>query len=244
MEMTTAQAFTEASDGLSLVMNFDEAQSLTDLTALINSVCDRAESGPQDTLLVLPLGALAPDGHGWPGEADIRAVNRWERAVRRIETLDRTSIAVAHGTCGGAALDLLLAADFRVGAPGLRMRPPVNGGHIWPGMALYRLVRLTGPAAARRIVMHGGDITLEQAVLLGLVDHTLDDAQDVTGASTSFVERMADKETAIRRQLLREATTVEFDEALGAHLAACDRELRRLRGGRPGTSAPERRAGA
>ncbi|MEK8174877.1 hypothetical protein NKH77_54940 [Streptomyces sp. M19] len=42
--------------------------------------------------------------------------------------------------------------------------------------------------------------------------------------------RISDQELAVRRQLLLEAASVEYDEALGVHLAACDRELRRLRG--------------
>jgi len=36
------------------------------------------------------------------------------------------------------------------------------------------------------------------------------------------------KEVAIRRQLLLDAAQHSFEEALGAHLAACDRALRRV----------------
>jgi isomerase DpgB len=41
----------------------------------------------------------------------------------------------------------------------------------------------------------------------------------VTGA-------VAGAELAIRRQLLLDAPTVSFDDALGVHLAACDRAIR------------------
>jgi isomerase DpgB len=44
-----------------------------------------------------------------------------------------------------------------------------------------------------------------------------------------LVGRVSDRETALRRQLLIEAGSAGYDEALGIHLAACDRELRRLR---------------
>ena len=48
-------------------------------------------------------------------------------------------------------------------------------------------------------------------------------------AAVVMLGRVAGAEHAIRRQLLLEAATTSYEDALGAHLAACDRELRRLR---------------
>jgi isomerase DpgB len=53
---------------------------------------------------------------------------------------------------------------------------------------------------------------------------------DVEGALAAVADRAGavdGGELAIRRQLLRDATTISFEEALGGHLAACDRMLRR-----------------
>jgi isomerase DpgB len=47
--------------------------------------------------------------------------------------------------------------------------------------------------------------------------------------------RIAGPELSVRRQLLNEATSSAYEDAIGAHLAACDRELRRI-----GVAAPER----
>ncbi|MFD0493628.1 hypothetical protein [Streptomyces rhizosphaericus] len=49
--------------------------------------------------------------------------------------------------------------------------------------------------------------------------------------------RLSGREAGIRRRLLTEAASAEYQDALGAHLAACDRELRRLRNSGPGTPA-------
>jgi isomerase DpgB len=161
----------------------------------------------------------------------IAAVNRWERALRRLERLDVVNIAVVEGTCGGPALDLLLAADFRIGSPDLRLVLPVNDGHFWPGMSLYRLVQHIGLAKARQIVLWGVDIPVGRASELGLIDQVSDNISDAINTAAVLRGRISDRETGIRRQLLLEATAAEYDEALGAHLASCDRELRRLRDG-------------
>jgi isomerase DpgB len=233
-----------APEGIGLFVKVDGARTPAELTALINSVCDQAEEQPDGTAVILDLGE-APAEHGqWPGDVTIQTVNRWERAVRRVESLDGITVAVAQGTCGGPALDLLLAVDFRMGVPGLQLQLPVNDGHIWPGMLLYRLVRHLGLAAARRIVMRGADLSLGQAVDLGLIDQVADDVQGAVHAATALTGRMADRETAVRRQLLLEAASVEYDDALGAHLAACERELRRLRNERPTASVPTGRSRA
>ncbi|MEK8174878.1 hypothetical protein NKH77_54945 [Streptomyces sp. M19] len=58
---------------------------------------------------------------------------------------------------------------------------PVNDGHLWPGMSVYRLVRHLGAARARQIVIWGNDISVDKALNLGLVDQV---SEDVTEAAT------------------------------------------------------------
>ncbi|WP_327132143.1 enoyl-CoA hydratase/isomerase family protein [Streptomyces sp. NBC_01343] len=210
-------------------VEIDAARPLGELTAAVNAVCDTLEGAADKAAVVLRLRTAPADTLDWPGEITVTAVNRWERAVRRLEKLDAVTVAVAEGVCAGPALDLLLAADFRVGAPGLLVALPVNDGHFWPGMALFRLVRLLGVRRARQLVMWGADIALPRAVELGLVDHSGQDIEEAVRAATALTGRLADRETALRRQLMAEAATADYDEALGVHLAACDRELRRLR---------------
>jgi isomerase DpgB len=43
---------------------------------------------------------------------------------------------------------------------------------------------------------------------------------------------------AIRRRLMLDAATAAFEDALGRHLAACDRALRQTDTVRPGTAYP------
>jgi isomerase DpgB len=75
-------------------------------------------------------------------------------------------------------------------------------------------------------MVSGQDLPVAHAHALGLVDEVSD---DVAAAQVAAVERLrviSGRELAIRRQLLLEATSTSYEEALGAHLAACDRQLR------------------
>jgi isomerase DpgB len=166
-------------------------------------------------------------------------VNRWERTVRRLEQLNAVTIAAARGTCGGPALDLLLASDFRIAGPDLRIMLPINDGQFWPGMSVFRLVRNVGLARAKQVVLWGTDLSLAKATELGLVDRVGENLSDAVRTATVLLGRVSDKETALRRQLLMEAGASDYDDALGIHLAACDRELRRLRAATPGPDTRE-----
>ncbi|WP_329200201.1 MULTISPECIES: enoyl-CoA-hydratase DpgB [unclassified Streptomyces] len=210
------------------IAEIDAARPLDELTATVQALCDEVESSRTKTAVVLRLVGSG-ERRQWPGDVSVSAVNRWERAVRRLEKLDAITVAVAAESCAGPALDLLLATDFRIGATGLRLVLPVNDGHFWPGMALYRLVRHLGAQRARQIVMWGADIPLGRAVGLGLIDEVGDGIEEALATATALTGRLSNRETALRRQLIAEAVSAEYDEALGLHLAACDRELRRLR---------------
>ncbi|MEV7130466.1 enoyl-CoA-hydratase DpgB [Streptomyces sp. NPDC093260] len=237
--MQTTPRLAEPSYGSGPVATIDLTRPLAELTGVVNSVCDRAESHPEPAPVILEFGdprhTPSPD---WPGAIDIQAVNRWERAVRRLERLTAVTVVAARGTCRGPALDLLLATDVRIGATGLRLELPVNDGHIWPGMSLYRLVRHLGLGQARRLVLGDAALSARRACELGLLDQVDDDVHGAVRAATARLGRLSGREITVRRQLLLEAATAEYDDALGLHLAACDRELRRLRqSGAP--TAPE-----
>ncbi|WP_320068918.1 enoyl-CoA-hydratase DpgB [Micromonospora sp. RTGN7] len=216
------------SDGLGLTLKVDVTRPLAELTAAVNAVCDEVEKYTERTVVVLRLDGARAESRMWPGAVGIRDVNRWERAVRRLERLPAANVVVASGPCGGPALDLLLAADFRIGAPDLVLVLPVNDGHFWPGMSVYRLVQNLGVARARQIVIWGMDISVAKASELGLVDQVNEDLDTAVHTAIVLMGRVSDQELAVRRQLLLEAPAAEYDDALGVHLAACDRELRRL----------------
>ncbi|MEU9246412.1 enoyl-CoA-hydratase DpgB [Streptomyces shenzhenensis] len=188
------------------------------------ALCDRVEDGGPAVAVLRVTGAPAAD---WTDGLDTALVTKWERTLRRFERLPAVTVAVAAGDTGGTALDAFLTADLRLAAPGTRLVLPSDGEATWPGMAVLRLVRLLGAGRARRAVLFGDPIDAEQALALGLAD-TLTAAPEATlAALTTRYAAHAGTELAVRRQLLLDAATTPFEDALGSHLAACDRALRR-----------------
>ncbi|MFD7132145.1 enoyl-CoA-hydratase DpgB [Streptomyces sp. NPDC059894] len=210
-----------------LTLAIDGSQPLSvgtvrDLTVLCDEAEDRGDLGGAVTLHVTGVPAA-----GWADGLDVSVVTKWERTLRRLERLPAVTAAVATGDTGGAALDAFLTADIRIATRGTRLLLSFDGEATWPGMAAFRLARLAGAARARRAVLFGHPIQAPEALMLGIADE-LDEAPEAAAAAA--VQRCAGlsgKELALRRQLLFDATATSFEDALGPHLAACDRALRR-----------------
>jgi isomerase DpgB len=208
------------------VLRVDGGRELTkELARSIADLCDEAESTGAGFATLYVSGA--PTQRALGAVADVAAVSKWEQAVRRFERLRLPTLVAASGDCGGAALDLLLAADVRVATPDLRLRLPRHEQAIWPGMAVYRLVQQLGLAAARRAVLFGAPITVGEALERGLVDRVSENPERTLAAAARLLGRLSGPELAIRRQLAFDAQWMSFEDALGPHLAACDRSLRR-----------------
>ncbi|PPK68832.1 enoyl-CoA hydratase [Actinokineospora auranticolor] len=197
------------------------AAAVEELAAL----CDRAEDHRQPgPVAVHVTGVPAAD---WARELTVGLVSKWERAVRRFERLGRVTVAVAAGDCAGTALDLLLAADVRVVAEGTRLLLSRIGRATWPGMTVHRLTQQAGAAAIRRAVLLGTPIDADRALALNLVDEVSADPAATLAGLAAAADGLDGAEVAIRRQLIFEAGATAFEDALGAHLAAADRALRR-----------------
>ncbi|MER6996989.1 enoyl-CoA-hydratase DpgB [Streptomyces sp. NPDC000410] len=214
-----------------LVLRIDGTQPLSaEAVAAVGAVCDSAEDGDSGGRLIVEVTG-APEGP-WPSDLTVSLVSKWERVLRRLERLPATVIAVADGECGGLALDALLATDYRIATESVRLRLPVGDGATWPGMALYRLAHQGANAAAiRRAVLFGAPVEAGDALALQLIDEVTGDATSALAAAAEVASTFSGTELAIRRQLMFDASTTSFEEALGVHLAACDRALRRASSG-------------
>lgn len=200
----------------------------------VNRECDRIEDSSKDSVLLVLLRADrdgAPVGEPWPHDTGIHMVNQWERALRRIERLPGASLAVVEGDCTGLALETLLVTDHRVAVRGARLRIAATGENAWPGMALYRLANQVSAGLVRGFALFGAELPAERAVEWGLLDALGEDPDALARAALDRLGGRRGKEVALRRRLLLDATTTSFEDALGAHLAACDRALRLARSG-------------
>ncbi|MET9182083.1 enoyl-CoA-hydratase DpgB [Kitasatospora aureofaciens] len=209
-------------------LTLDGSQPLTPATVdALNALCDAAEDANRDaTGVPAPVVIAVTGAPAAPVAVPLPLVNKWERAVRRLEKLAVPTVALVTGDCGGTALDVLLATDVRIAAPDARLVPLAGADtdEVWPGMALYRLANQAGVAATRRAVLFGEAVDAQRAHALHLFDELAADPAAVLGPTLDKLKGGAG--TGIRRQLMLDAGTTSYEEALGRHLAACDRTLR------------------
>ncbi|ADB33178.1 Enoyl-CoA hydratase/isomerase [Kribbella flavida DSM 17836] len=196
-----------------------------DLLAAVEQATATAESGDGVVLELHPGG-----GHQtWPGDVAITAVNRWERALRRLERVPAPVVAVASGRCTGPAAEVLLIADFRIVTRDFVFALGANGG-AWPGAVLHRVACQLGVARARQLALWRQPLTASKAMALGLVDELADDLRLALRRAEQLldgIEPGGGEDFAVVRRLLLDAPATSVDEALGSHLAAADRLLRR-----------------
>ncbi|WP_310777919.1 enoyl-CoA-hydratase DpgB [Mycobacterium sp. Z3061] len=161
--------------------------------------------------------------HLSPGDG-IGEVSGWERALRLIERSSAATVALFGNQVGGSALEIGLACDFRIAGQGSQVIWR-NDGAVWPSTALFRLVQLIGPAQTTRLTLLGEPVPAGAALVCGLVDVVTDNPEAEVETLRTAVSKLDD--LRVVRQLLAEAAHSSYDDALGAHLAACERYLRR-----------------
>ena len=213
-----------------LVLRVDGARPLSaELVDDLAAVCDGAEDGGDRNTVIMHVSGAPEDS--LDKDLTVGLVSKWERGLRRLERLPAATIAVASGECGGLALEALLTTDYRIANASVRLLVPVKARVTWPGMALHRLVRQAGAAAVRQAVLFGSPIEARDALAMRLIDELTDDTPSALAAAARLTGAFPGVELAIRRQLMLDAPTVSFEDALGVHLAACDRVLRRASAG-------------
>ncbi len=107
--------------------------------------------------------------------------------------LKQPVIAAIRGDAVGAALELALACDIRIGTEGARFGlPQIREGRIPCGGGTQRLPRLIGRAKALEMILTGDLIDAEEALNLGLV-HRVAAADKLTKTATEMAREMARK---------------------------------------------------
>lgn len=109
------------------------------------------------------LGAIA--------EGKLGALNYKPQLIERLARLPQPVIASLHGACMTGGLELALAADFLVAERSVRMADTHGKWGLVGGWGMsQRLPRRVGAARAKRIMMTGEPVPMEEALAIGLVD--------------------------------------------------------------------------
>jgi isomerase DpgB len=130
------------------------------------------------------------------------------------------------GVSSTIALELLLVVDRRIVTSHFLISDLYFEGSIWPGMSLFRLSRQLGEAHARKLYFEARQLTSSSALSMGIADEVVDDFDMALNRLAVFLDVAPISDYAIRRRLMQDSQSLTFEDALGAHLAACDRALR------------------
>ena len=146
----------------------------------------RAFSAGEDVRGMGDLSAVGPRGFR-------RRVRMIHNVFDDIEQMEVPVIAALNGVAAGGGLELALSCDFRFAADTARMGLPENNVGLIPGSGgISRLVKLVGPAKAKRLVMTGEIIPAARALEIGLIDEVVPADQLMTRAM-EFAEQLAQK---------------------------------------------------
>lgn len=133
-------------------------------------------------------------------------MDEWER-------LDQITIAAVNGFAVGGGVSIAMACDFRIAVSGARLWiPEVRLGVPYMWGSISRLINLIGMAKAKELVMTCDEVTAEEALALGLVNHVVP-AAELLPAAQALAEKILNKPPmAVRR-------TKEFFQALNTNRA-------------------------
>ncbi len=200
-----------------------------DLVDKVTAVCDEGEDAGANALVCIHLdgsGTAEANRDGAHPAIDVGLVNHWERALRRLERLPVVTVAVATGEIGGLGLALLLCTDYRLVDEASHLRLAQPGQPPLPGMLLHRLSNQLGVTLTRRMALLERRLDSHEALRHGLIDEV---CANVGAAARAVLQDLRQRDLAhasMQRRLILEASSVSYEDALGSHLAACDRVLR------------------
>lgn len=150
----------------------DEISTMVDVGVVIIRGEGRAFSSGTD------LQALGSTGGGHGPQARRYALAMFQGPYNRMEMLEKPVIARIHGYALGAAMELILACDFRICSLEARFSlPEVKYGLIPDLGGCQRLVRAVGLPKAKELAMTGRMIDGEEAAHIGLVNKAVPEDQ-------------------------------------------------------------------
>jgi enoyl-CoA hydratase len=137
--------------------------------------------------------AAGADIAGIAGQSPVsatRSSRRGQRIFRRLETLEKPSIAAINGFALGGGLELAMACTLRIAADSARLGLPEVKLGIIPGYGgTQRLARLVGRGRAMELLLTGEPIDAAEAYRIGLVNRVVS-AADLLPACKELLKKM------------------------------------------------------
>ncbi len=153
-------------------------------------------------------------------ERAMRESNPLELGLASVRNFPYPVIARMRGACFGAALNLAMCCDIRVGADDIVIgMPPAKLGLVYPAAGIAHFVSVLGSAKAREVFFTGRSYRGAEAREMGLVDHVVPVPEfDVVVAA--LADEIAANAPLALRGLKRVFALLESVAPLSAHARA------------------------
>lgn len=142
---------------------------------------------------------------------------RLQDALRAVAKIPKPVVAAVTGYALGGGFELALAADFRVLGERAKVGVPEILLGVMPGAGgTQRLPRLVGPARAKELVFSGRQVPADEALLLGIADRVVPDADVYTAAREWAAVYANGPAVALRaaKQAIDDGLELDLDSAL------------------------------
>ncbi len=189
------------------IMTLNRPESLNSWNAKMrgemkSAVNDLVDDDELRVVVITGTGRGFSAGEDVRGMEDLAAISTrgFRRVVRafhdifdQLEKMEVPVIAAINGVAAGGGLELALSCDFRIASDAARMGFPENKVGLIPGSGgCSRLVKLIGPARAKRLVMTGQIVAAQEALALGLIEEVVPH-QDLMKRTLEFAQELAGK---------------------------------------------------
>jgi enoyl-CoA hydratase len=152
------------------------------------SFCAGLDLGPENEL----VGAIGAAASAEQKTTFFSLIRKTQEIHNRLERLPRPTVAVIHGHCLGAGLELVLCCDIRLcSSETVFAMPEVKLATIMDVGGLQRLPRVVGPGAAREIIFRGHAFDAQKARAINLVNEVYPDPEILAAKATEMAEEIA-----------------------------------------------------
>jgi enoyl-CoA hydratase/carnithine racemase len=159
-------------------------------------------------------------------EANMEMIRVSQAAFRRVAAAEQIFIAHVAGHALGGGLEIALACDIRLAAPGRYKlgTPEVTLGLLPGNGGTQRLTRLLGPSRAMHLLLTGSTFGPDEALQWGLVSELVDE-----DGARAYAERLAagpKLAIAAIKRCVHEGAQLPLDEGLALEGEAIERLFR------------------
>lgn len=171
-------------DGL-LVLTLSRPDKANALTRdMLVQLAEAVEAAAEDTSVRAMI--LTGEGAAFSAGADLEEARAglatdaiWERLSGAIATFPVLTVAALNGSAAGGALGMVFACDLRVALPkGVIFYPVMKLGFLPQPSDPGRLAVIAGAGVAKRILLGGERLSMEEARRVGLVDCLSEDVME------------------------------------------------------------------